>query len=309
MCFAVVVAVVAAVVDDVQNVVVAAGPVWRGLGASCCCGMFRFSSTTSNDNNARIDTLFQQWGAPSESSAQGAVPSGCSNRAPRPACVSAGQIATAWILGGARMNAMWLMFAALVIGSLPAVVRGLYPPLFFRRSTEVNAQVVVVLGAGHRLRHGRYLSAVAGLRRMQFALVLAAERKLPLLICGGRHRVPDSADSEAALLADEVRQRAPLQPVWLEEDSTNTWENAKFAAQLLCQRGVTRVALVTDRPHMSRALMCFRQHGLIVEPVALDRLPRTNWVPTAAALVLIPEIWYEWLALCWYALRWRAGSR
>lgn len=208
------------------------------------------------------------------------------------------------------MNVMWLMFATLVIGSLPIVVRGLYPPLFFRRGTLVRPQVVVALGAGHRLRHGRYVSAISGLRRMQYALQQAHERKLPLLLCGGRHqglffRVPETAVSEAALLADEVRQRAPLQSVWLEEESKNTWENAKFAAQLLRQRGVTRVALVTDRPHMSRALMCFHQQGLEVEPLALDRLPRANWVPTAAALALIPEIWYEWLALIWYALRWR----
>lgn len=203
------------------------------------------------------------------------------------------------------MNVMWLMFVALVIGSLPIVVRGLYPPLFFRRGTVVRPQVVVALGAGHRLRNGRYVSAVSGLRRMQYALQHARERQLPLLLCGGRQRgLPADTASEAALLADEVRQRAPLQSVWLEEESQNTWENAKFAAQLLRQRGVTRVALVTDRPHMSRALMCCHQQGLEVEPLALDRLPSANWVPTAAALALIPEIWYEWLALIWYALRW-----
>jgi hypothetical protein len=37
----------------------------------------------------------------------------------------------------------------------------------------------------------------------------------------------------------------------------------------------------------------------------LDRLPVSGWVPTAAALALIPEIWYEWLALLWYGVRWR----
>lgn len=197
------------------------------------------------------------------------------------------------------------MLGALVIGSLPIVVRGLYPPMFFRRSTIVRPQVVIALGAGHRLHHGQYVSAVAGLRRMQFGLQHAHERKLPLMLCGGCHGVPEGTASEAALLADEVRQRAPLQSVWLEEASKNTWENAKFAAQLLRQRGISRVALVTDRPHMPRALMCFRQQGFEVEPLSLDRLPKANWVPTAAALALIPEIWYEWLALMWYALHWR----
>lgn len=202
------------------------------------------------------------------------------------------------------MNPVWLIFIALVIGALPAIVRGLYPPLFFRRGVPVHPQAVVVLGAGHRQRRGRYVTGVVGLRRVQLGLMQAQQRQLPLLLCGGRKSLRDAVPSEASLMAQEVRWRAASQSLWLEEKSRNTWENATYAAELLRQHGVSRIVLVTDRPHMSRALMCFKAQGLEVEPVALDQLPASNWVPTAAALFLIPEIWYEWLALAWYALRW-----
>ncbi len=199
---------------------------------------------------------------------------------------------------------MWVIFAALVVGTVPAVVRALYPPLF-HRSAVGAAQAVVVLGAGHRHLRGQYISGVIGLRRMQFGLELARQRKLPMLLCGGRKHAPADAPSEAALLAEEVRWRSPLQSVWLEERSRNTWQNAEFGAEVLRRHGVQRILLVTDRPHMTRALMCFRAQGLEVEVAPLDRLPDSNWVPTAAALALIPEIWYEWLALIWYGMRWR----
>jgi len=200
---------------------------------------------------------------------------------------------------------MWVIFAALVVGTVPAVVRALYPPLFGARSLALPPQAVVVLGAGHRHLRGQYISGVIGLRRMQYGLEQARQRKLPMLLCGGRKRAPGDAPSEAALLAEEVRWRAPLQSVWLEEQSRNTWENAELGAAVLRRHGVRRVLLVTDRPHMTRALMCFRAQGLDVEVAPLDRLPQSNWVPTAAALALIPEIWYEWLALFWYGVRWR----
>lgn len=217
------------------------------------------------------------------------------------------------ILGGGCMTVMWVILIALIFGTMPVTIRALYPPLFLRRGTEVRPQVVVVLGAGHRQRAGKYVTGVIGLRRLQHGLVQAQARKLPLLLCGGgKHLSSESptgsqgdVPSEAALMAEEVRMRAPLQSVWLEEESRTTWENAENAAKLLVRKGVSRVLLVTDRPHMTRAMMCFRAQGLDVEPAPLDRLPTSNWVPTAAALSLMPEIWYEWLALVWYGLHWR----
>lgn len=200
------------------------------------------------------------------------------------------------------MTWLWAVFAALVVGTVPALVRTLYPPLP-PVDRSLRPQVVVVLGAGHRRRQGRYTCGVAGLRRLQEGIHQARARHLPLLLCGGRKRVPAGVPSEAALMAEETRWRAPLLPTWLEENSRNTRENARFAATLLRQRGVRRVLLVTDRPHMTRAMLCFRAQGLEVIPAPVERLPAAKWMPTAGALSLIPEIWYEWLALLWYGPR------
>ena len=68
------------------------------------------------------------------------------------------------------MTVMWVILIALIFGTMPVTIRALYPPLFLRRGTEVRPQVVVVLGAGHRQRAGKYVTGVIGLRRLQHGL-------------------------------------------------------------------------------------------------------------------------------------------
>lgn len=200
-----------------------------------------------------------------------------------------------------------LLFAA---GSLPALVRRLYPPLPAARMDAerqyaepqcAEPQCVVVLGAGVVGQGERRRCTAAGLRRLVHAVSEARARGLPLLISGGGRHADRGEVSEARLLA-QLAEGFGL-TVWLEERSRNTRENARNSAAVLAGKGVRRALLVTDRAHMTRAVLCFRQHDLEVESASLDRLPDPPWLPSAAALALLPEIWYEWLALLWYQLR------
>ena len=36
---------------------------------------------------------------------------------------------------------------------------------------------------------------------------------------------------------------------------------------------------------------------------AASRLPSPEWMPSAGALAMLPEIYYEWLAILWYYAR------
>ncbi|MGB1409476.1 YdcF family protein, partial [Alloalcanivorax venustensis] len=89
----------------------------------------------------------------------------------------------------------------------------------------------------------------------------------------------------------------------IEPNSRSTWENARNTAALLRPLGVKSVVVVTDRAHMPRAILCFQRHGLRVEAVALESLPKPAWAPSAGALSQVPVIWREWAALIWYHLR------
>ena len=54
----------------------------------------------------------------------------------------------------AGMGLTWLALMVLVGATLPAVVRGLLPPLP-RRNTGISPQAVVVVGAGRRRQNGQ----------------------------------------------------------------------------------------------------------------------------------------------------------
>ena len=144
----------------------------------------------------------------------------------------------------------------------------------------------------------------AGRRRLEAGIAEARRRGLPLLLSGGgKSEVSEQAPSEADLMARLAARVAPELVVMRERHSRNTWENAVRSAELLAARRIDHVVVVTDRPHLTRAVLCFRARGLRVEPVAASALPSPGWVPSTAALAMLPELWYEWAALFWYELK------
>ncbi|MEE3319738.1 MAG: YdcF family protein [Pseudomonadota bacterium] len=201
------------------------------------------------------------------------------------------------------MGLTWLALMVLVGGTLPAIVRGFLPPLP-RRVSGVTPQAVVVLGAGRRQRNGEFSLTTRGLRRLQLAARLAHEHGLPLVVSGGQRKAMAAGEpSEAELMAAQVRRRWPSLQLFLENESRNTWENALNTSELLADRQIDEVILVSDRTHLPRAILCFQSQGVLTEAAWQKRLPKQAWRPSAGALSMVPEIWYEWVALVWYHLR------
>ena len=199
------------------------------------------------------------------------------------------------------MSVTLLLGLLMVSALLPACVRLFYPPLP-EGSPDEAPQAVVVLGGGlGRDAAGWHLSP-ASLRRLQQGREEAMRRHLPLLLSGGLAGDNPPSGTEAALMAARLEE-SELAGLWQETRSHNTWTNARYSAELLRHRQVSRVLLVTDREHMTRAMLCFQDHGIDVVPWPVDRLPSPEWAPSSAALAVLPAIWYEWVALVWYQLR------
>ena len=62
----------------------------------------------------------------------------------------------------------------------------------------------------------------------------------------------------------------PKDRIVVEGQSRNTYENAREASELLAERGIERVILVTSALHMPRALATFRATQLDVVPAPTD---------------------------------------
>jgi len=200
------------------------------------------------------------------------------------------------------MSGLVLFWCFILFGSMPAVAVFFMPPMpAWIRKTDYP-QVVVVLGPNRVRQHRDYQLSAAGWRRAGVGIAQAKKHKLPVLFAGGHE---EGGASEAQLMAQTVESYWPEAVVWLEEEGLNTWQKAQSCAAHLTQKGMRRVLLVTDRAHLPRAMYAFRAHGLLVQPFSASVLPQPGWMPSAGALSMLLEAYYEWCALVWYWLKYR----
>lgn len=144
------------------------------------------------------------------------------------------------------------------------------------------------------------------LRRLQTAASLHRKTGLPILVTGGS--VPRHAPALADLMAQSLRVDFRVETRWQERKSLDTWENARFTAEVLKDAGVSSIYLVTDAWHMRRALLAFEQTGLRVTaaPNPLQRplsLTVTDFIPTVSSWTVAYFALHEWIGLVWYSIR------
>lgn len=114
---------------------------------------------------------------------------------------------------------------------------------------------LVVLGAG--LTEEGTIRPVLE-ERLEAALA-AAQRypTAPIVVTGG---VPRNGITEARAMKDWLVARGvPAERITEEPESTSTVENASFTNEVLLERGATGAVLVTNRDHLGRAMINFRQ--------------------------------------------------
>jgi hypothetical protein len=170
-------------------------------------------------------------------------------------------------------------------------------------------QAIVVLG-GDVIRayqeEGGVRPGLLTLDRLRTAAELHRRTGLPMLVTGGRTQ-PSTPPVGAVMersLRDDFRQPAE----WVEDASRDTWENARFSADILRPLGITRVYVVTHSWHMRRALLAFEGTGLAVTaaPTSLDAPIGPEWadfVPRAGSWQTAYFALHEWIGYAWYSIR------
>ena len=141
------------------------------------------------------------------------------------------------------------------------------------------------------------------LERVRAAAALHRRTGLPILVSDGGEPVPI-----ATVMARSLTDDFGTPPRWAETRSRDTWENARFSADLLRAAGISTVYVVTHAWHMPRALLAFRRAGItaVPAPVRLDAWPPLTWrqfIPAASAWQLSYFGFHEWVGLAFYGLR------
>lgn len=126
-----------------------------------------------------------------------------------------------------------------------------------------------------------------------------------VLVTGGdpqSHHAP-----EAAIYALMLRRLGvPISDLMTEEQSRNTWENAKFSQPLIQAARADTVLLVTSGTHMYRSLMYFSHFGISAVPVRADYLSvEFHALPTFYNFVVMDVVVHEYAGVArYYVYQW-----
>ncbi|MGF1541552.1 MAG: YdcF family protein [Pleurocapsa sp.] len=117
-----------------------------------------------------------------------------------------------------------------------------------------------------------------------------------IIVSGGRIQWFGTEESEAQDMAQILELiGVPPEAIILEPDSVNTHENAAYTQQILQEKGINKILLVTSAFHMPRSLAIFKKQGINAIPISTDfliskqELAAPNYSLESQILSLIPS--------------------
>ena len=186
-----------------------------------------------------------------------------------------------------------------------------YPPMEEKNHEQLNA--IVVLGGGVICSSpeelGRGSLASDSLKRIVYGKRLHEVYGLPIIVSAGN--VFKTADCEPeALIAKRMLVELGMneEQIFLEDESRNTWENARYVRKLY-RPG--KVILVTSSYHMRRSMYCFESNDISCIPAPTDykirraRYKYRSFLPRMTSFSGSHLAMREWLGLVYYRVRYR----
>ena len=139
-----------------------------------------------------------------------------------------------------------------------------------------QAEAIVVLGGGIKpqIPPRPWVDVADAGDRVLHGARLYTEGKAPwLILSGGRIDWKSGGPSESADMAQLAEaMNVPPEAILQDPTSLNTYENAVNVKQILQEKGLNRVLLVTSALHMPRSLKIFQKQGIEAIPAPTDFL-------------------------------------
>src|ERR1700712_3128867 len=190
------------------------------------------------------------------------------------------------------LGGMWAMSLPIVVQWSAQGIERIAPlPQSEWATLGQRADAIVILGSGRERNDpgwGGDIPTGVALERLRYAARLSKVSGLPILTTGGLHY--GEPPSEAAIMADSLRDDFGVTARWQEGQSRTTWENARMSAEILQPQGIRRVVVVTQAWHMPRSVWSFERAGFSVVPAPVGFLsvdnarPFGGWAPEARAV-------------------------
>jgi len=200
---------------------------------------------------------------------------------------------------------LWLFSTPFLAEALLHTLEG--PPLNLKGESPA-ADAIIVLGGGTYFNAPEYADdtvSTSSLQRSRYAAKLYRDIKKPILLTGGKPL--GNSISEAQLMKRVLEQEFNTPVQWIEEESRNTLESARYSYRVLHNSGVKRIYLVTHAWHMPRSVQAFKAAGFEVIPAPTAFTTRYKndllaFVPNATALHDSQIYLHEMIGILWYRL-------
>lgn len=193
-----------------------------------------------------------------------------------------------------------LALVVLLLGSNSWVTNGLVQSLegeHLPKGDLPTADAIVILGGATRSAFPPRPTVDLNEQgdRIFYGAQLYREGKAPVVIAsGGRIEWRGGGPSESADMA-QILEVLGVPPTAILQDPTslNTYQNAVNVQQILEERGLDRILLVTSAMHMPRSLAIFQHLGIDAIPAPTDFLvtqqeldePNSSWQGTLLSLL------------------------
>lgn len=181
----------------------------------------------------------------------------------------------------------YLLSTGIVSGYLIRTLESRYTP-----PQSINGDVIVMLGGGATLDtpnlSGTGHLAGYSANRLLTAAQLYYRYQLPIVLSGGKVLVTTGNEAEIAknIL---ISLGVPDGRIFIENQSLNTTQNAKFTKELLDQHGFDRPVLVTSAFHMERAIRQFTKQNQPVIPFPTDYQANVQYRHSLSQLLPMAE--------------------
>lgn len=237
-------------------------------------------------------------------------------------------LAAIFLPGRVRLQRALLVAALLLlwVGGNRWVALGLARSLESRYAAPDSVpqvEALVLLGGGTEspeAPRGMVELNSAGERVMYAAQLYREGKAEHILVSGGYLDWEPRPTSPAQDMADLLEwMGVPREAIWLQGRSQNTYEDAFYSAEILREREINRILLVTSAWHMPRAVRLFEAQGLEVIAAPTDynvtertwqEMLRSDWrsmvlnlFPSVGNLGLTTRMLKEYFGLFVYGLR------
>ncbi len=217
------------------------------------------------------------------------------------------------------LSLLWLLSIEPTRDMLASPLEMFHKPLSLEslsNAPNMKHAAIVLLGGGiaeHSLEYeGRDELGRYAMMRSIYAAKIAQQTHLPIFATGG---VPltQRSESEASIMKRWLMWFGiAKEKIFVEAEANTTWENAALTKQLLSEKNIDSIILVTSANHMRRSVWCFEQQGLVVIPAPTDYLTEQesydlrSFLPRWNVFNDSSQLLHEYMGLMWYKLKYNA---